>query len=87
MTYEEWIDKFKPIKNYIEEYAPYGGYMFETYGAEREAVRETDPKLVWTIIEGETKLWLMPGKHLVNRLGYMITQVEWEDEDEAILIE
>jgi hypothetical protein len=38
MTYDEWIEKYRPIKNPLNPDAPYDGTMFETYGQEYEEV-------------------------------------------------
>jgi hypothetical protein len=44
----------------------------------------TDYHLVWTLIEGDrTRRWyLSPGWHLVNRLGYVLCQRPFSDDDE-----
>lgn len=56
--------------------------MFETYGEEYEKVLEANKKgnFVWTIVDGDGEdLWLIPGLHFVNRLGYIIAKKPFED--------
>ena len=80
MTDEEFETKFAKIKNHLDDNASFGGYMFETHSKELEFVfnlSKTQPKRVWTIIEGERdSLYYVNGFHLVNRLGFLITEEE-----------
>ncbi len=89
-TYEEWDAKYKPIQNQVEAHAPFDGRMFETFGAELQAVRDVaDPAKVWTLIESDGCLYLSAGFHFVNRLGYFITEnpVVPEDADEDFIVD
>lgn len=79
--FEDWEEMYKPIKNSIVEHANYDGLMYETYGKEVDIVWEQDPKNVWTLIDGEGRdLWIIQGRHHVNRLGYFITEKPWNDD-------
>ena len=82
MTYEEWAEKFRPIKNHIDDNASFDGTMFETYGAEFEEVvkvANTEPRRVWTYVSGDAET-ITDGLHFVNRMGYFITEVPFEGE-------
>lgn len=85
MTYEEWVDKYKPIQNELSDNASFEGMMFETYGSELDyvltIVRRTNGLLVWTYIDGEGGTYIVEGYRLVNRIGYFITQVPYEEND------
>ena len=77
ITEDEFYSKYKPIKNPLVDDAPYGGEMFETYGAEYEHVmkaHEADPLTVWTISDCDGELIICSGWSFVNRFGYLITQ-------------
>jgi hypothetical protein len=86
---DAWDAKYQPIKNqYAQKQA--GEFVedkFETYGIDLEFVRsvyETDPKKVWTLVEGDDgNLYISSGYHLVNRLNYFITknpcELEYEE--------
>ena len=83
MTFEEWIEKYKPINNWLHK----GGdtELFETYGVELGVVLGVnlmDTRKVWTLIEGDEGLWVTNGYHLVNRLNYFITDIPYEGEEE-----
>lgn len=69
ITYEEWEAKYKPLP------------MLETYGADFDVVCETDPKYVWTWVDGGDYSGYTAGVHIVNRMGYFVCQEPWEDED------
>jgi hypothetical protein len=90
MNYEQWESQYKPIKNTIAQDAPYGGAMFETSGLEAEAIKlqhALEPRKVWTVHHAESgnDAIIAPGLHLVNRLGYLITENLWDDENLEIL--
>lgn len=98
MTWEEFEAEFKPISNYIDMASPnpHGGisvednmYMFETYGEELAFVlkrAEEHPGTVWTLVEGDDGLaFISDGYHLVNRLGYVITELPAKDGVEYVI--
>jgi hypothetical protein len=70
----------------LEDMCAYGGCLYETYGEEYErvlAMVKENPKRVWTILDGEgSALVVSAGWHYVNRLGYLITEEEWESPEE-----
>lgn len=91
MTFEEWMDKYKPIHNHLDSNASFQiqeedddsgkGIMFETYGMELEyvlSIANSEPQRVWTYMDGDTGTFVGDGYHLVNRIGYFITEVPCE---------
>lgn len=83
ISYDEFLEKYKPVKNHIDTNASYDGQMFETYGAELEHVRAVcrqDESKVWTIIDSdeEDNTVVVSGMHTVNRIGYLVTAVGCE---------
>ena len=44
-------------------------------------VASRTPKKVWTLEDIGGQLIICAGYHLVNRINYFITEVEWEDEN------
>ena len=88
MKWDEWVEKYKPIKNHITKYPdPNAEFeMFETYGEEWEFVKSQDPKYVWTEIQGDMSMLLIAGIAYVNRLNYYVCKEPWETGDEQVLI-
>ncbi len=77
---DDWFDTYKPIKNSIDINASFDGRMFETYGDELEFVRAQDENRIWTYGDGDdggTFIW--SGYHIVNRIGYFITEVPFQN--------
>ena len=70
-----------------EDMCSFGGCMYETYGEELEYVRNQPSNRIWTIIDEEDKLFFIAGYHIVNRLGYLVTDEEWSDEYETYLVD
>ncbi len=83
LSYDDWRDAYRPVRNTTRKDAPFDGLMFETFGPELDAVRAADPACVWTIVDGEDdSLWLLSGCHFVNRLGYFVTERPWNGIDQ-----
>lgn len=60
--------------------------MLETFGEDYEKVRSTNPQYIWTVLDGDDGLmYLVAGHHLVNRIGYVISQKPWVSGDETFL--
>ena len=76
MSFDEWCDVYKPIKNHIDTNASFDGEMFETYGEEVEFVKATDEDRIWMYGDGDDGAsYLWNGWGFVNRIGYFITEV------------
>lgn len=91
MTEDEFYEKFHPVKNHLVEDAPFDGCMFETYGQDLNYIQELRTKKninhIWTILENEGKYYISSGYHFVNRIGYLVTEEEWNDDIEVNLDE
>lgn len=77
MTYEEWADVYKPKINHLVKTET---NLFETYGIELGYVLSTadyQPDTVWTLVDGDEGTYIIDGYHLVNRIGYFITEVPY----------
>ena len=79
ITEDDFYEKFKPQKNHLDDNASFGGCMFETYGKELDYIHKLAQisKRVWTIIEAEDKIFYSAGFHIVNRMGFLVTEKEW----------
>jgi len=82
--FDEWAKKFRPIKNHFSKYP--NETMFETFGEEVDFVVKADNKYVWTWLQGDMSDLVCAGYHYVNRLGYFITEVPWEDDMDYALL-
>jgi len=79
MTLDQF-EELKPITNPYDDNASLDGVMFETYGQELDYVRQQDPHHIWTYCEEDDVLFLSQGYHLVNRIGYVITELPYTGE-------
>ena len=87
ISYDEFVEKYKPIQNHIDINCNHEGLMFETYGEELEFVKESDPHCIWTLTDCDDTIIIQSGFHYVNRLGYFITEVPFTAEDNILVIE
>lgn len=72
MTYDQFFETFRPVP-----LSP-TGVDSDTYIREYDEVKGSPDKRVWTIVEGEDDGWYaMAGWHYVNRIGYLLCEVDW----------
>lgn len=84
MTYDEWAAQFRPIQNPNQDHG-FDGTLFETYGADLEAVQAADSTNIWTLYDGDDNHnIIMAGMHVVNRVGYFITELPYDDPMEEV---
>jgi hypothetical protein len=88
MTYDEWIEKYKPIQNTITNREEYNGWMFETYDEDDAYIREyaqKHPHNVWTVLTGTSERGdvIVQGWHYVDRYCYFITENPFDEKDEV----
>jgi hypothetical protein len=84
ITWKEFEERFKPIKNHLSNDPD--EIMFETYGDEIEFVQKTDNRHIWTYGDGDYCSFVSSGYHYINRIGYYITEIPWEENKEYQII-
>lgn len=80
-SWQEFLDKHKPIENHLVEDAPHDGLMFETYEEERDFVAAHANEQIFTLVETEGYTYVVPGFHIVNRLGYLLVEQPWDNRE------
>ena len=83
ITWDEWQDTFKPIKNPNSRDPGFWGHMFETFGEDLDYIKSANLPSghYWTMVDGEgIHLDLVSGAQWVDRLGYFITEVPWDED-------
>jgi hypothetical protein len=76
ISFDDFFEHYKPIKNHIEPNSSFDGCMFETYGEEVEFVKSQDPAKIWMYGDGDNgDGYIWSGWGFVNRIGYFITEV------------
>jgi hypothetical protein len=83
MTPEDFDEKFRPLKNPHDRDAGWDGCLFGTAGVEHNFVRNQPGKTVWTLTSHNT---LVAGYHLFDRVGYIVTEVPWEEDSEIQVV-
>lgn len=101
ITEDNFDEIFKPQINHIErakqpmsvadeDLCSFSGQMYETYGEEVEFVFNLakTTNRVWTIVEGDDDtMFYCAGFHYVNRIGFLVCEVEYEDGQEDIQLD
>lgn len=76
MSEDEFFEKFRPITNKHT-----GSFLFETFGAEHNFVKNQPKNTVWTLLDDNS---IVNGYHWVNRVGYYVTEVPWTEDTHVI---
>ena len=101
ITEENFDEVLKPQINHFErakadkstadqDVCGFNGTMYETFGEELDYVFNLakTTKRVWTIIEGDDDaIFFVAGFHLVNRLGFIVCENEYETGDEEVKLD
>ena len=77
ITEEEFDTQFTCVPNHIDKDASCDGLMFETYGQELSYILDvvnSCPNKVWTCMDADDGIYIVSGYHVVNRIGYFITE-------------
>jgi len=83
-----WFAKYRPFENPSVDLGwtfDDKNFLFDTHGLDVERVKKADPMCIWTLIDGEDGQYLIAGYHLVNRVGYCLTEVPFTDPNEIYL--
>jgi hypothetical protein len=83
ITFKDFIEQYGLVPNDFESNASIDGCLFETYGAQLEFVKSHDKTHIWTLIQGDSDDGgevVLPGYHMANRIGYLITREPWTDD-------
>jgi hypothetical protein len=75
LTYEEFVDTYKPINNHLTKYPNETNIAFETYGEEVDFVKAQPNNLIWTELDGDGGGFIVSGYHYVNRIQYYVATV------------
>ena len=84
---DEWEKTYRPIKNHIDPNASWSGTMYETFGDEVDFVWKYDETHVWTWVDTDEGTFITAGFHLVNRIGYFITEEPWSQPDQEVQVD
>ncbi len=79
IPFDDFVAKYKPIKNPFDPDAAEDGLVFNRTGEELAFVRAQQTNHILTLLDDGTTIIF--GYHLVNRLGYIITGVPFRQLD------
>ena len=79
LTEDEWETTYRPVTNHLSTDSGWAGLLFETYGEEVEYVKQAKEGTVWTWVDGEDGTYVVSGWLLMNRIGYFITEVPFDN--------
>jgi hypothetical protein len=81
LTIDEWVEKYNPIKNHIDENTSFDGCAFETYDEELEFVQSQNPHNIWTMVNAGDESYIVPGFRWIDRDLYFVTEKPFTEEN------
>jgi len=85
ITWEEFIT-YEPVNNHIKPIDSYNGCLFLLSDREIYEVELWDYHQVWTLIDESGDTYIIPGYHIVNRLGYFLTKKPWTSVQITVIV-
>jgi hypothetical protein len=80
-TFDEWVEKYKPVKNQFEATSFEGCSFDYSEDDQWEFVKKQNPENIWTMVDSDDCFVVISGCHWVNRESYFITEKPVEKED------
>ena len=84
--FEDFHQQYSLIENRHDTIA-LGGCLFGDRHLERQEILSTPITRLWTLVQDNDIWWICPGRHYVNRLGYLITNEFRNKEEPSYLCE
>jgi hypothetical protein len=89
LEWDDFVTEFRPMIAPVNPGGELEGYLHATYGPDWEAVQVAgrhDPNTIWTVVDYNEEnvanapygdyMWdILPGFHIVNRLGFLVCEV------------
>jgi hypothetical protein len=77
LTEDEWDDAYGPIPNPVDE-----SMIWDYSDPAQMALLRTYPEdRLWTFVDVDDGQAIVTGLHMVNRVGYVVTERPWTDHD------
>lgn len=81
-SFAKFYAKYIVVKNPHDTMAGIDGCLFGTSAEEWDAIKKQNPQHVWTVVECGNHWYIATGFHLVNRIGFLLTEQPWKREEE-----
>lgn len=75
----KWESDYHPITNPFNDFG-WNNTLFETHGEDFEFVKQQPSAHVWTWVDTDEGSYIINGLHIVNRIGYFVTERPWESD-------
>jgi len=79
LNWQEFVEKYKPIKNTFIKNASCDGHLFE----DKDQLRDVPNDRIWTLIHNEIEddMFITNGARIINAIGYIVTIESWIDDE------
>lgn len=81
ISFDRWVEKYRPIKKSTTAGAALGGFVFLPAGPDLSFVRQQPWTRTWSLLVSDAGWYIVNGLHLVNREGYFVTEKHFEISD------
>lgn len=81
LTFAKWKEQFNPISCPLHVFACFDGFLWDTH----DKLPQRGPGHYWTYIQDESDLCIVDGWRLFNRLGYLVTEVAYEEDVDYVV--
>lgn len=75
LNWQQFVDKYSPIKNTIELDTPCDGFLF----LDKDQIKDVPLERTWSLMNNEVDddIYITNGIKIINSMGYLVTREFW----------
>lgn len=79
LNWQQFVEKYSPIKNTIELDTPVDGFLF----LDKDQIKDVPLERTWSLIDDSVNadMFITNGARVINCLGFLVTRESWIDDE------
>jgi hypothetical protein len=79
LNWQQFVEKYSPIKNTIELDTPCDGFLF----LDKDQIKDVPLDRIWSLIDDSVNddMFITNGARVINCLGFLVTRESWIDDE------
>ena len=79
LNWQQFVEKYSPIKNTIELDTPVDGFLF----LDKDQIKDVPLERTWSLIDDSVNadMFITNGARVINCLGFLVTRESWVDDE------
>jgi hypothetical protein len=79
LNWQQFVEKYSPIKNTIELDTPCDGFLF----LDKDQIKDVPLERTWSLIDDSVNddMFITNGARVINCLGFLVTRESWINDE------